>query len=282
MVEGTRLLNGQTLIASRGFESHRFRHYNKYCMKRIVAYGCSYTAGAELLDHKLPIYKHKSRLKIPQWYRLIEKKNLTSKYKELDEQAKYLAWPAQIAKTLNLDIVNNGVKGGSNSLSVWKLMHDIELNRINNDDLVLVGLTTLQRDIDFVSPRQGHPPPSFVLPNRPDLVKFYSHELLVWKFIQDLTMLQQIKQQLNNRLFLVCMMHPSDYNDPNSGILNQKLYSQMLEKIFKSDLFLDSNLSLIYPGVQYHEHKHPTIDAHIRLSSGLSRILSQKIKNNKY
>lgn len=249
---------------------------------KIIAYGCSYTAGAELLDHKLPIYEHKSRLKIPQWYRLIEKKNLTSKYKELDDEAKYLAWPAQLAKILNLDMVNNGVKGGSNGLSVWKLMHDIELNRINNDDLVLVGLTTLHRDMDFVTPRQSPSPPSFVLPNRPDLVKFYPHELLLWKFIQDLTMLQQIKQQLNNRLFVVCMMQSLDYIDPNSGILNQKLYSQMLQKIFKSDLFLDSNLSLIYPGVKYHEHMHPTIDAHIRLSSRLSRILSQKIKNNKY
>lgn len=110
-------------------------------VKRVVAYGCSFTAGDEIVDHIIlnTTFEEVNKLK---------KKfsNQVEFYKhhkiifptELMLQS---SWAGQLAKLLNVPIVNKAYPGTAISKSFFQIYNDFKTGFIKNDDLVLLGLT---------------------------------------------------------------------------------------------------------------------------------------------
>jgi hypothetical protein len=87
--------------------------------KRIVSFGCSFTAGDGISDL---------------W---------DSKKQEKIEGCSKHAWPAQIAKKSNLLISNYAISGSSNKEILWKILN----TDIFKTDLVLIHWTFFERDV---------------------------------------------------------------------------------------------------------------------------------------
>lgn len=87
--------------------------------ERIVAFGCSFTAGHGIED----LWDAKSKLSI----------NGHSK----------LSWPQQVANKLNLPLTNCAIAGSSNREILWKIL----TTEIKQTDLVLIHWTFAERDV---------------------------------------------------------------------------------------------------------------------------------------
>lgn len=131
--------------------------------KRVVAYGCSYTAGEETGDHE--VYKideeELDKLKRTRYsleapsdeYIQFKKKFLKEKYKgnlfdlnaELTSIGKTYSYVRYLSDLLELPYSNRAVPGGAMGQIVFRLERDLYHNAIEDRDLVLIGLTTPNR-----------------------------------------------------------------------------------------------------------------------------------------
>lgn len=88
-------------------------------MARLVAFGCSYTAGASLDDN----------------HHLLAEEAVPSIY----------AWPNILANMLGRRCVNNAVNGSGNLEILWKILN----TKFKSNDIVCVGWSHFTRDIIF-------------------------------------------------------------------------------------------------------------------------------------
>jgi len=135
-------------------------------IKRIVAFGCSFTAGTEILDYQLNPYfvDLKNKLDAYQWWEKL-KEDIEQMEFQMELRKKELnhSWAAHLAIQLGVDFINFAEPGNSNEKMYWQIEQKLESGEITNDDLVLVGLTGAQRSMFFSS---DHPfPVSFILSN---------------------------------------------------------------------------------------------------------------------
>jgi len=125
---------------------------------RIVAFGCSWTAGDELNDHKILNlnYEKCKELKIKNglsgFYNLRNDDNIT--YQELikDQKHKNLnsSWAAKLAKNLDLDFLNLA-KGGTGIDEHFLEMFKFFQKDFRKGDLILLGLTQYTRILKWPS-----------------------------------------------------------------------------------------------------------------------------------
>lgn len=133
---------------------------------RVVAYGCSYTAGDELLDsqvlHKLGSEEEIDNLKRkytnqkinefrstyynskyvdPKWIRHDGKFDWGTKIQE--EQK--LSWVRHLADNLNLPYLNRGWGGASIDYCIYKYEEDLIQGSITEDDLIIFCIPTPAR-----------------------------------------------------------------------------------------------------------------------------------------
>lgn len=134
-------------------------------IKRIVAFGCSYTAGEELLYDQLGELNEyrKSTANDP---RLFFKKlsNDTTAQKQLESlriQQLGLAWPAKLAILLNVECVNFAEVGNSMDKILWQIEQKRLEKFFQPGDVILVGATNPDRNIFF----KDTGPMSFQLPS---------------------------------------------------------------------------------------------------------------------
>lgn len=90
-------------------------------MNKIVAFGCSHTFGMGLKDCFL---------------------GEEQKFKASNNPSKY-AWPNLLARRLNLECDNQSIPGGSN----FEILNKVISYTYHNNDIVVIGWTTPQRDI---------------------------------------------------------------------------------------------------------------------------------------
>lgn len=112
--------------------------------KRVVAYGCSFTAGDEIADHLIlnTTFKECNELKkkySSQWV-------FYDVYKLYEESAtKFMSnysWSAQLANLLHLPYVNRAEPGSSLDHIYFKIYSDYLNKFIDKNDLILVGITS--------------------------------------------------------------------------------------------------------------------------------------------
>lgn len=135
---------------------------------RFIAYGCSYTQGAELADdwltgkHHITIDKEKQKVGVEKFYqhytdekaipRLGE--NWKEKYHRVMRDRSYAA---QISKVIQpKEYVNRATSGNSNKSLFLDVAKDMQDGFIKQDDIVYVGLTSADRYTWFQHGRMHH------------------------------------------------------------------------------------------------------------------------------
>ena len=122
---------------------------NPASIDRIIAYGCSFTAGDEIVDHLLLNLSFKEVNKLKKNY-----SNQVEFYKKFDiefpnDLMRQSSWAGQLAKLLNKPFISKAYPGFSISQSYFQIYNDWKNNLITNKDLVLVGLTGPSRLVWF-------------------------------------------------------------------------------------------------------------------------------------
>lgn len=130
------------------------RHNQEIHFDRIVAYGCSYTAGAELSDYlgfpdiSIAESENLKRTTSPhEFYQILstnmEKHNILRG--DLDAYNQEHAWPSYLSKRFGVDCINQASNGASNQYMVHAIERDLANNIIKDTDLIIVGLTSYSR-----------------------------------------------------------------------------------------------------------------------------------------
>lgn len=257
---------------------------NTFNVNRIVAFGCSFTAGTEILDDRLNSYfvDLKNKLDVYQWWEKLKKDPEQMKLQlELRKQEPNYAWPAHLASYLGIDFVNYAQPGNSNELMCWQILQKLESGEITEDDLVLIGLTGTQRSM-FFSNTSPEPVP-FLLSNiesyrvelSDQITKYFTDDRLLWNYYRDLKSFESMKQKINGRLFVIPMEHirkelclwPSTNNFGTyrvASLENALFFNKIINQLYNSKLFIDADCCLydFYSKETVLPHGHLNEDAH--------------------
>ena len=264
---------------------------NTFNIKRIVAFGCSFTAGTEILDDRLNPYfvDLKNKLDAYQWWEKLKKDPEQMKLQlELRKQEPNYAWPAHLASYLGIDFVNYAQPGNSNELMCWQILQKLESGEITEDDLVLIGTTGTQRSM-FFSNTYPEPVP-FLLSNiesyrvelSDQITKYFTDDRLLWNYYRDLTVFESIKQKINGRLFVVPMEHvrrelclwPSTDNYGTYRVVsleNALFFNKIISQLYNSQLFATTDCCL------YDFSTKETILPHGHLNEDAHRSFAEQI-----
>lgn len=114
---------------------------------KLVAYGCSWTAGSELQDH---IALKMSETECDNLKKKLGLHGFGNRYdKIIRNRGAEVAWPAELGRRANLPVVNRAAGGASVEYSLYHFQKDIQLRQVTSDSLVIVGLTTPDRQLVF-------------------------------------------------------------------------------------------------------------------------------------
>ena len=264
---------------------------NTFNIKRIVAFGCSFTAGTEILDDRLNPYfvDLKNKLDAYQWWEKLKKDPEQMKLQlELRKQEPNYAWPAHLASYLGIDFVNYAQPGNSNELMCWQIEKRFESGEITEDDLVLIGTTGTQRSMFFSS---THPEPvPFLLSNvesyrdtlSDHITKYFTDDRLLWNYYRDLKSFESIKQKINGRLFAILMenipkelcLWPSKYDHGTYCVVsleNALFFNKIINQLHNSQLFITADCCL------YDFSTKETILPHGHLNEDAHRSFAEQI-----
>jgi hypothetical protein len=189
----------------------------------LAAYGCSFTAGAELGDHLLhPKAEGIKRKKgfDNWWNNVVANADHELKRKWWDaEQAG--AWPKLSADLMDLDVVNNARGGTALGSAVWQFEEDILLGRLDpKTTLFVFGVTNVPR-IKMFKPspintlRIGNPtgkPRYWCDRTITDIV---TDGYMLWNHLQLLERIYMLAQRQDLKLAAFNMfapLHPTQYD----------------------------------------------------------------------
>ena len=238
---------------------------------RIIAYGCSYTAGEELLDHEVLgiSFEECNRLK-----NLSNKEDPSSFYKTLSKIVmdkieitnQHASWAGQLAKKLNKPLVNRAKGGSGIDEILFNIVADRTSKVISDKDLVVVGLTYPERiihitDNQIITLHLGHP---HRWPSRDEhkaTVQLWNNSNTLFNYYKSLFILTKLG--LNIKLQPICM--------PTLDTVNKKLRDQVIipltNEISDYMFFTTETLNLDFP------YKcgfgHVAVEAHIELADKL-------------
>jgi len=111
-----------------------------------VVYGCSYTAGSELIDHEIVeksqewVDNFKRTCGMNEWFKFVDKTLCGEKYNNLLKMEKQRSWAGHLAKMLGIPCENKAVAGCSLEGMIYFYEKD-KRKFIEPDDLVIFGLT---------------------------------------------------------------------------------------------------------------------------------------------
>jgi hypothetical protein len=248
-------------------------------IKRILAYGCSYTAGDEIMDHVILGITFEE---CNQWKRDYLNKGkstvaYTSKFKEDfnirwdDPLHKNSSWAAQLAKLSNLPFENRAMNGSGLDEQYLKIHNDYTNGLILETDVVLVGLTSMNRMIDF---RLKEKITTLISKNIPNdvssklLLDICNDDYLVFHYFKNLSLLNSLNSKI--RLLMQPMVNDMMEVQLNKiNILHTKLFANDVWKSIVDNIILpDECLQLpIVNGVAKKcAFGHPPVESHIELA----------------
>lgn len=271
---------------------------------RIIAYGCSHTAGSELVDH---LFWHEpiSAVEldnIKRDYMKQTKRNLfynvypeLGKHEVVEAQSK-VSWAGQIAKRFGVPIVNRAVPGSSMQGIVYSIENDLAIGAINENDLVLVGATSMDRWFHLTDKEENlrfvPATPIIGWPDRWPTEKFHndfvehiaSDYFLMYNYQNAMRYFDLLNNYLGGRV-CVQFLHSTatDYIDtllyrnknPNRVFLN------MFGGINNYKCIIDKNTSFASL-VNWNDQSgvHGFYHAHVRYHEQLADIIMNKLLNN--
>lgn len=271
------------------------------CMKksitRIVAYGCSFTAGDELMDHVTMGVGFEECNEIKRKYLGKNtygavKKNVPMAmgdfYKDYgdrldDRLCGNSSWAAQVADMLGVPVVNRAIKGSGLDEHYFGIYRDWHKGLIQDGDLVLVGLTSMDRMPDFRLNR--HRPHCYTLLSRfiPNdsssglLLDVYNDDFQVFQYFKTLQSLANLNSKITVMMQPMGVWPLAQYLDllVRLGLTYTREYAaqiwQECEPHIVSELILDRTLPMCGFG-------HPSLAAHDKLAKELVPILDGRFK----
>jgi len=249
-------------------------HTNK---TRIQAYGCSYTAGAELFDHliddKADLIKHDKG--VVYWANYCYKTALPALKERVAQLERANAWPAIVAQHYGVGCSNKARGGASLAESLLDFEQDLFKNPHHvNNTLFVFGITNNTRILKFNSEQA---PRSLILPlpdswqdSRLDpytALELWDDTALTWQHLQLIQRLLAVADRAGAAVLLFDMM----------GFLCEQSWWQSKENIapYMLDLFdhvwnqitsdprvcLEQSLQKQQP-LSLHGGRHPKISMH--------------------
>jgi hypothetical protein len=196
---------------------------------RLVAYGCSYTQGQEIIDEEyIPganeIKKIQGRDAF--WETLLNKyPHLTrDSYNELNKPH---AWPRHLADRIGIPWVNRALPGSSIYNMIYRIERDLANGNISPTDLVILGVTSPNRLIhidhlgrdDTLHLGYLHAWPRDLKDGYPFFIKWMNDPVITFHFSIALrALLHTAQTRLKNQLYFVeCYprsMNITDYVNP--------------------------------------------------------------------
>lgn len=199
---------------------------------RVIAFGCSYTAGAELLDHLIhPDADNIKRKKGMKYWK--DKFDSPETWKISAAEGNY-TWAAKVADRLSVDFVNKARGGSSLGYSLFMLEDAILKGEVTDKTLVLVGITTMNRSILFDEVSVKHmliSTPQYWPKNLTwdiqTVLNVFSDSMLIWIQLNYLHRFVELSNRFSHRIQLFKM--------PESIIDNKVL--ELIENKQSKELF---------------------------------------------
>lgn len=277
--------------------------------KRIIAYGCSFTAGDELADHividTLSIdeldkikrrYGNKNILKFREKYytsEFISNEEWFYEHGEFKHGQKIdlelsMAWPRWFAEINDIDFVNRAWSGSSLEYCIYRYEEDLLLGKINHqEDLIVFSITSPARwhyfDNDGNPQRCLYGYSSAGWPSE----KFYNifveqtfnYHQMYWDYFFHLKYIQLLNKVHGN----IFGAFAFGYNMSKSHILpdHKSFISGMVEQIDTFD-YIIKDLPDLYANPEKHpEHAHgfwhPKIEYHKYYAKRLSEEIEKRL-----
>lgn len=177
---------------------------------RVVAYGCSFTAGQELADSIVlnrsedEIDEYKRKHGIHCYMDIYGTEEIRAK---CNQESSKLSWPNYIAEKMNVPCINRAHFGTSVNEFIFNIERDLACGNITDTDLILVGMTTPVR-FSWVS-KNGTIITKFIGDSRWENFKDLNDALLdtwatdnnlMWEYIKHMRHLDLISRSLGGRL----------------------------------------------------------------------------------
>ena len=249
--------------------------------KLIICSGDSYTAGDEIMDHVFMNVSFEECNKIKRQY-IQHGKTLDAKSKFKNDYNIWTAdkelnrnhsWAAYLAKHLDLPFVNRAVNGSSIDQIYFSIQSDLLNSSILETDLVLVGLTTPFRIVDFRDPEML----KTLRPNNLDatnaenklFVELFNDDFALFHYFKTVESLHNLNSKITIRLQPISLGI-----SPTSFSFKYKLNHT---RSYINNVWKNSNTSIVLPDeylriqminrqLKVCEYGHAPVESHIVLA----------------
>lgn len=182
---------------------------NPESIDRVIAYGCSFTAGDEIVDHLLLNVSFDEVNKIKKNY-----SNQVEFYEKLsiefpNDTMRRNSWAGQLAKLLNKPFVSKAYPGYSIAQSYFQIHSDWKNNFITDRDLILLGLTGPSRIMWYnkeLKVLDSAPLLNYIencnydTTEQKPLLELFDDNLTAFNYFSFLNNVQQLKNHINIRI----------------------------------------------------------------------------------
>lgn len=269
--------------------------FNLNQINRLVAYGCSYTAGAELADADyIPgltldqINLEKTLLGNSEFYKKYFGNWRTAEHGiAIRENEISRAWPAKLIKELDLSwsYLNRARSGSSMQEIVATLEYDLYNGIIKDTDLVIIGITSDARVLKFDDNGYAQ---SLVCSDLDDrwrsrlmrdlfIQEFANDYWLLYNWYQSINYIDMLSKKFNGRI-LQQYLHSNYSQHVNNKILKSE-FLNITNNLKNCNSIVDFDLSFyttteVWNNTNTHGFHHPYESVH----SSFAKQLSIKIK----
>lgn len=251
-------------------------------INRIVAYGCSYTAGDELLDHEIlgMSFDECNRLKkqfsnVKEFHNQKINGNTIFDLIKNDGRNINASWASQLATRFDKTYIGRAVGGSSIEEHYYSIVKDISNNQIVQTDLVLVGLTIPDRI--FIWPINSDKPYSKLLSNtwqwsdsklkEHAINYFFTDFSIILNYYKTMKLLSTLDTKINIRL-----QPMSRKIIPRDELFAYKSTTKELNDYVNSvwsdcqSIMLNSGIALAHNSNYRCGFGHPTVEEHTKLA----------------
>lgn len=264
-------------------------------IKRIIFYGCSYTAGSELSDIELfPNYTKEEidKLKLKERYSVYNR--VDGKIRNnLDNQKSWTRW---FSDEIGIPWANRAIAGASMGEIIFNIEQDLINGSIENTDVIIVGITGPGRLCRF----DENGAQSLIINNldnrwnnasfREDFIKeIATDEYILYNWIKDIRYLDMLSSKMQDRIFLQWVWASASeiFKFHTDGVPFYNLYDYMSKLINGSiniDSIIDNDFSfstLNAWDLGNHEvFYHPKLELHQVFGKSVAQAFKEKISLN--
>lgn len=258
-------------------------------IKRIIFYGCSFTAGVELSDKE-----HYPQLSVEEIQKLKRKLGYEF-YHKFDEKLRNKldnpkAWPRWFCDELNITWDNRAVPGSSMGAIVFNIERDLSNGEINDTDLIIVGITSAERICTFTE----HGSRSYILNNQDtswdeNFKKDFSLTIandnyILFNWYKDIKYLDLLSSKLNGRLFQQYVWATVEENYRFAQYNVADYMQTIITPSLKFDSIIDDRFSFSTLNTWAPENcelfHHPKIELQQEFGRRLAKKFIEKIKDS--